>query len=112
MDFLIPSAHAAGAAPTAAPGGGGMQFIIMMVVLFGLMYFMMIRPQMKRQKELKKMISELAKGDEVITNGGMIGRIEVMDESFISLEVAPNVSVRVQRQAISAVLPKGTLKSS
>jgi preprotein translocase subunit YajC len=112
MDFLIPSAHAAGAAPAAAPGGGGLQFIIMMVVLFGLMYFMMIRPQMKRQKELKKMISELAKGDEVITNGGMVGRIDAMDESFISLEVASNVIVRIQRQAISAVLPKGTLKSS
>ncbi|WP_297922620.1 preprotein translocase subunit YajC [Metallibacterium sp.] len=111
MDFLIPSAHAAGTAP-AANGGGGLQFIIMMVVLFGLMYFMMIRPQMKRQKELKKMISELAKGDEVITNGGLVGRIDAMDESFISLEVAPNVTVRIQRQAISAVLPKGTLKSS
>ena len=111
MDFLIPSAHAAGAAP-AANGGGGLQFIIMMVVLFGLMYFMMIRPQMKRQKELKKMISELAKGDEVITNGGLVGRIDAMDESFISLEVATNVTVRIQRQAISAVLPKGTLKSS
>ncbi|MHB8311192.1 MAG: preprotein translocase subunit YajC [Metallibacterium sp.] len=111
MDFLIPSAHAAGAAPEAS-GGGGLQFIIMMVVLFGLMYFMMIRPQMKRQKELKKMISELAKGDEVITNGGLVGRIDAMDESFISLEVAPNVTVRIQRQAISAVLPKGTLKTS
>ena len=111
MDFLIPDAYAqtAGGAPAA---GGGLQFLILMAVLFGLMYFMMIRPQMKRQKELKKMISELAKGDEVITTGGLVGRIDAMDESFISLEVATNVTVRVQRQAISAVLPKGTLKSS
>ncbi len=111
MDFLIPNAYAqtAAAAPAA---GGGLQFLLMMAVLFGLMYFMMIRPQMKRQKELKKMISELAKGDEVLTNGGLAGRIDAMDDSFISLEVASGVKVRVQRQAISAVLPKGTLKAS
>ena len=110
MDFLIPNAYAqtAAAAPAA---GGGLQFLLMMAVLFGLMYFMMIRPQMKRQKELKKMISELAKGDEVLTNGGLAGRIDAMDDSFISLEVASGVKVRVQRQAISAVLPKGTLKA-
>ena len=111
MDFLIPNAyaHTTAAAPTS---GGGLQFLLMMAVLFGLMYFMMIRPQMKRQKELKKMISELAKGDEVLTNGGLAGRIDAMDDSFISLEVASGVKVRVQRQAISAVLPKGTLKAS
>ena len=110
MNFFIPDAYAqtAGAQPA---GGGGIEFLLMMAVLFGLMYFMMIRPQMKRQKELKKMISELAKGYEVITNGGLAGRIESMDDSFISLQVAPEVSVRVQRQAIAAVLPKGTLKS-
>ncbi len=111
MDFLIPNAYAqgTGAAPSA---GGGLQFLIMMAVLFGLMYFMMIRPQMKRQKELKKMVSELAKGDEVLTNGGMAGRIQALDENFISLEVASGVTVRVQRQAVAAVLPKGTLKAS
>ena len=111
MDFLIPNAYAqtAAAAPAA---GGGLQFLLMMAVLFGLMYFMMIRPQMKRQKELKKMISELTKGDEVLTNGGLAGRIDALDDSFISLEVASGVKVRVQRQAISAVLPKGTLKAS
>ena len=110
MDFLIPNAYAqtTAAAPTS---GGGLQFLLMMAVLFGLMYFMMIRPQMKRQKELKKMISELTKGDEVLTNGGLAGRIDAIDDSFISLEVASGVKVRVQRQAISAVLPKGTLKA-
>ncbi len=111
MDFLIPDAYAqtAGGAPAA---GGGLQFLILMAVLFGLMYFMMIRPQMKRQKELKKMIGELAKGDEVLTNGGLAGRIDALDDSFITLEIAANVKVRVQRQAISAVLPKGTLKNN
>lgn len=111
MDFLIPNAYAQGAGAP-APAGGGLSFLVIMAVMFGLMYFMMIRPQMKRQKELKKMISELAKGDEVLTNGGLAGRIDAMDESFISLEVASGVKVRVQRQAISAVLPKGTLKNS
>ena len=98
----------------AAPGAanGGLSMLIMMIVLFGLMYFMMIRPQMKRQKELKKMIGELAKGDEVLTNGGLAGRIDALDDSFITLEIATNVKVRVQRQAISAVLPKGTLKNN
>lgn len=111
MDFLIPNAYAQGAGG-AAPAGGGLSFLVIMAVMFGLMYFMMIRPQMKRQKELKKMISELAKGDEVLTNGGLAGRIDAMDESFVSLEVASGIKVRVQRQAISAVLPKGTLKNS
>ncbi|MEW9573269.1 preprotein translocase subunit YajC [Rhodanobacter sp. Si-c] len=99
-------------AQAAAPQGGGISMIIMMVVLFGLMYFMMIRPQMKRQKEHRAMVSALAKGDEVVTNGGLAGRVEEVGETFITIEIAPNVKVKLQKGAVSQVLPKGSLKSS
>jgi preprotein translocase subunit YajC len=99
-------------AQAAAPQGGGLSMILMMVVLFGLMYFMMIRPQMKRQKEHRSMVSALAKGDEVVTNGGLAGRVEEVGETFITIEIAPNVKVKLQKGAVSQVLPKGSLKSS
>ncbi|GGY24588.1 hypothetical protein GCM10008098_17750 [Rhodanobacter panaciterrae] len=110
MSFPI-SPVLAQAAPAAGAQGGGMQMIIMMVVLFGLMYFMMIRPQMKRQKEHRALISGLAKGDEVVTNGGIAGRVEEVGETFITVEIAANVKVKVQKGAVSQVLPKGSLKS-
>jgi preprotein translocase subunit YajC len=88
-----------------------MSMIIMMVVLFGLMYFMMIRPQMKRQKEHRALISALAKGDEVVTNGGLAGRVEEVGETFITVEIAANVKVKLQKGAVQQVLPKGSLKS-
>ncbi|HZX71468.1 MAG TPA: preprotein translocase subunit YajC [Rhodanobacter sp.] len=97
---------------TAAQSGGGMSMIIMMVVLFGLMYFMMIRPQMKRQKEHRTLIAALAKGDEVVTNGGIAGRVEEVGETFLTVEIAANVKVRVQKGAVQQVLPKGSLKSA
>jgi preprotein translocase subunit YajC len=84
----------------------------MMVVLFGLMYFMMIRPQMKRQKEHRALISALAKGDEVVTNGGLAGRVEEVGETFVTIEIAPNVKVKLQKGAVQQVLPKGSLKSA
>jgi preprotein translocase subunit YajC len=86
--------------------------IIMMVVLFGLMYFMMIRPQMKRQKEHRALIAGLAKGDEVVTNGGIAGRVEEVGETFITVEIAANVKVKLQKSAVQQVLPKGSLKSA
>ena len=92
--------------------GGGLPMLIMMIVLFGLMYFMMIRPQMKRQKEHRQMVSALAKGDEVVTNGGIAGRVDDVGETFITVEIAPNVKIKVQKGAVSQVLPKGSLKSS
>ena len=113
MDFLIASAHAQTAAPGAAPGPGpGMLNLVFILVMFGIVYLMMIRPQMKRAKEQRAMIAALAKGDEVLTNGGLLGRIEDIADQFVTLEVAPNVTVKLQKQAISAVLPKGTLKAS
>ena len=98
-------------AQAAAQQGGGMSMIIMMGVLFGLMYFMMIRPQMKRQKEHRALVAGLAKGDEVVTNGGIAGRVDEVGETFITVEIAANVKVKVQKGAVQQVLPKGSLKS-
>jgi preprotein translocase subunit YajC len=111
MGFLISDAHAQAAAPAGA-AGGGFSFIIMMVVLFALMYFMMIRPQMKRQKEHRALVAALAKGDEVITNGGIAGRIDEVGESFVTVEIADGVKIKIQKVAIAQVLPKGSLKSA
>ncbi|HVA56201.1 MAG TPA: preprotein translocase subunit YajC [Gammaproteobacteria bacterium] len=109
MNFFIQDAYAAGGP---APQGDS-QFItiIIFVVLIGFFWLFLIRPQQKRQKEHQKMLSAISKGDEVVTNGGVLGRIKDLDEQFITLEVAPGVDQRIQRQAISAVMPKGTLKN-
>ncbi|OOG61472.1 preprotein translocase subunit YajC [Rhodanobacter sp. B04] len=110
MSFPI-SPVIAQAAPAAGAQGGGLQMILMMVVLFGLMYFMMIRPQMKRQKEHRALVAGLSKGDEVVTNGGIAGRVDEVGETFITVEIAANVKVKVQKGAVQQVLPKGSLKS-
>jgi preprotein translocase subunit YajC len=112
MDFLISNAYAqAGGAP-AAPGIGGLlgSPIIFIVIMVAMMFFM-FRSQSKRQKELRNMIAALAKGDEVVTNGGMAGRVDDIGDTFMTLEIAPNVKIKVQKSAVSLVLPKGTLKS-
>ncbi|MEP6939039.1 MAG: preprotein translocase subunit YajC [Rudaea sp.] len=110
MDFLISSAYAQTAGAAQAPG------LLPNVLLFGglmvAMYFFMLRPQMKRAKEQRTMIEALGKGDEVISNGGIAGRITDIGETFITLEISSGVSVKLQKGAISMVLPKGTLKSA
>lgn len=111
MDFLISTAQAQ-TAPGAPAPGGGMSSIFMMVAMFAIFYFMLIRPQMKRAKEQRAMIAALAKGDEVATTTGMLGTVIEISESYVSVEIAPNVVVKLQKQAITAVLPKGTLKSA
>ena len=111
MDFLISSAYAQAAADPAAAPNPFVSFLPL-IILFGIFYFMLIRPQMKRAKEQRAMIGALAKGDEVLTNGGLLGRVEEIGEQFVVLEIADKVSVKMQKQAISAVLPKGTLKSA
>ncbi len=109
MDFLIPNAFAeAGAAPPDA----GFLNLIMLVVLFVVFYFLLIRPQTKRVKEHQQMVNSLAKGDEVVTNGGLLGKITSMGDNFVVIELAQNLEVKVQRQAISTVMPKGTMKST
>ena len=109
FEFLIPSAHAQAAG---APQGGGMGMLLFPIILIGVMYFLMIRPQMKRAKEHKSMLDKLAKGDEVITSGGIAGTVTDIGENFITVEVADNVRLRVQKAAVGNVLPKGTLKSA
>jgi preprotein translocase subunit YajC len=106
MDFLIASAHA----QAGAPAGNPYQPLIMMVIFIAIFYFLLIRPQMKRAKEHRAMVSQLAKGDEVITSGGIAGRIEDVGEAFITLEIANGVRIKVQKHAVGHVLPKGTLK--
>ncbi|MEW9897282.1 preprotein translocase subunit YajC [Chitinivorax sp. PXF-14] len=95
----------------AAPGGFDLLSFAPMVVIFVLFYFMLIRPQQKKMKDQQSMLSNLQKGDEVATNGGVVGKITKLNEQFITLEVANNVEITFQRGAVSAVLPKGTLKS-
>jgi preprotein translocase subunit YajC len=110
MDFFISSAFAQ-AAP-AQPAGGGLMSLLPMLAIFAIFYFMLIRPQMKRAKEQRAMIAALVKGDEVVTAAGMLGRIEEITDSYVTVEIAPNVQIKLQKQAITAVLPKGTLKSA
>ena len=98
----------------AAPGpaGGGFESIFLIVAMFAVLYFLMIRPQMKRAKEHKAMVDALQKGDEVVTAGGVLGRISKIGESYISVEIARDVEIQVQRGAVQTVLPKGTIKSA
>ena len=96
----------------AAPAGAGFGTLLFPIVLIAIMYFLMIRPQMKRQKEHKAMLEKSAKGDEVITAGGIAGVVTDIGESFVSVEVADGVRIRVQKASIGNVLPKGTLKSA
>ncbi|MGH8599315.1 MAG: preprotein translocase subunit YajC [Burkholderiales bacterium] len=85
--------------------------ILPIVLMFVILYFLMIRPQMKRAKEQKSMLEALQKGDEVVTNGGVVGRISRLNESYVTLEVASNVEIKVQRPSIQVMLPKGTIKN-
>ena len=110
LDFLIPTAHAQAAA--GQPQGGGFGMLLFPIILIAIMYFLMIRPQMKRAKEHKGMLDKLSKGDEVITSGGIAGTVTDIGDNFVTLEVADNVRVRVQKAAVGNVLPKGTLKSA
>lgn len=96
----------------AGPQGGGIESMLLIVVMFGVLYFLMIRPQMKRAKEHKAMIEALQKGDEVVSAGGILGRITKINESYVSLEVANGVEMQFQRSAVQVVLPKGTIKNN
>lgn len=107
MSFFIQDAFAqAGAPPQADP----LQSLLFFGVILVVFWFIAIRPQMKRQKEHREMVSALAKGDEAVTSGGIAGRIREVGENFVTMEVAKGVEVKVQKQFIQTVLPKGTLK--
>ena len=106
MNILETTVYAAGSQQGSPMGS------IIMLVIFGLIfYFMLIRPQSKRAKEHKSMVEALQKGDEVVTNGGIAGKISKVEDNFISLTIADNIDVTVQKHAVSQVLPKGSLKN-
>lgn len=109
MDFFISAAHAQAAAGGQPPSM--IPSVLMMVVFVGLFWFMAIRPQMKRQKEHRAMLAQIKPGDEVAFGGGLFGRVREFGEQIATIEIADGIAIKVQRGAISAVLPKGTLTS-
>jgi preprotein translocase subunit YajC len=107
--MFITNAYAQAAAPAESVGGSFTSFLPI-ILMFVVLYFLMIRPQMKRQKEQQAMMAALSKGDEVITAGGMLGKVTKVTEVYVTLEVAANTEVVVQKSAVTTLLPKGTLK--
>jgi len=107
FNFFISDALAAGAQPEQSFITG----MIPLFIIFILFWFLLIRPQTKRAKEHKQLVAALSKGDEVLVNGGLVGKITEVEESFVSMEIADNVVVKMQRSAITTIMPKGTLKA-
>ena len=107
MSLISPAYAQAGGAPQ----GSGIFELVMIVVMVAVFYFLLIRPQQKRAKEHQRLVSELAKGDEVITAGGILGRITKVDENYAVVEIADNMEIKLQKHSIQSTLPKGTLKS-
>jgi preprotein translocase subunit YajC len=110
MNSLIPDAMAQAAG--GAPAGGGMTPLIMMVVFVVIFYFLLIRPQQKKQKEHQAMLSKISAGDEVVTAGGILGRVIEVGDQFLTVEIADNVRIKVQRFQVTSLVPKGTLKGA
>lgn len=111
MSLLVSDAHAQSAG-AGGFGGGGMGQIIILVVFVGVFYFLLIRPQQKRLKDQQAMLARLASGDEVVTAGGILGRITEVSDTFVTLEIADSVRIKVQKAQITQLMPKGTLKSA
>ena len=107
MNFFISDAMAAG---EAAPQGGGLQLIFMIALFFGIMYFMIIRPQSKKAKEHATMLGALSKGDEIVTSGGILGKVVKLGDNFVELKVSDSSNIKIQRHAITSIMPKGTMK--
>jgi preprotein translocase subunit YajC len=105
LDFFISSAWAA-----PAQQEPGFASFLPLIILFAVFYFLLIRPQLKQAKQHKKLVSELSKGDEVSTSGGLLGKIKEVGDNFLLLEIAKDTEVKIQKNAVSAVFPKGTLK--
>ena len=107
MDFFISSAYAQD------PGtASSLASFLPLIVIFAVFYFMLIRPQMKRAKEHRNLVAQLSKGDEVVTNGGLLGKITDLSDAFVTVEIADNVQIKLQRQSVTTVMPKGTIKSA
>lgn len=111
MSLFISNAMAAASGAPQAGQPDSSFTLVMIAAIFVLFYFMLIRPQNKRAKEQREMINQLKKGDEVVTVGGLIGKVVALDEQFLKLTIAEGLDVRMQRNAVSSVLPKGTIKS-
>ncbi|HPW09134.1 MAG TPA: preprotein translocase subunit YajC [Burkholderiaceae bacterium] len=109
--MFISSAYAQ-TAPAAAGGDmlSSLSSMLPLVLMFVVLYFVMIRPQMKKQKEHRAMIDALAKGDEVVMGGGMLGKVSKMGDNYLGIEIATGVEIQIQRAAVVQVLPKGTIK--
>ncbi len=107
-NLFISNAYAEGAA---APQGGGILDFLPLFALIVVFYFLILRPQQKRAKEVKNMLEALQKGDEVATSGGVLGRVTKVGDTYIALEVAEGMTLNVQKSAVQTILPKGTLKS-
>jgi preprotein translocase subunit YajC len=110
MEWLIPSAYAQAAGGAAQPNA--FVQLLPLILIFVVFYFLLIRPQAKRAKEHKAMVSALAVGDEVVTAGGLLGRVTEAGEQYLTVEVAEGVHVKVQRHTVSSLLPKGTYKNA
>ena len=108
MDFFIASAYAQDAA---APAGGLLSFLPLIVIFIDF-YFLLIRPQTKRAKEHRQLVEKLAVGDEVVTNGGVLGKITHVGDSFVTVELAENVKIKLQKHAVASIVPKGTMKTA
>ncbi len=104
MNFLISDAWA----QAGGDAGGGLFSLLPLVVIFILFYFLLIRPQQKRAKQHKEMVTVLKKGEEIVTNGGLLGKVTDLDDNFITLEIASGLNAKVQRQSVAQVMPKGT----
>jgi len=107
MSFFISDAMAEGGAAAQDPGLMG---FLPLIVIFVIFYFLLIRPQVKRAKDHKKLIDSVNKGDEVVTSGGLVGKVEEVTENFVRLKIADNVVINVQRHAVASLLPKGSLE--
>jgi preprotein translocase subunit YajC len=110
MNSLIPDAMAQSAGAPSA--GGGLMPFVMMGVFVVIFYFLLIRPQQKKQKEHQAMLSKIGEGDEVVTAGGILGRVIAVGDQFLTLEIADNVRIKVQRFQVTSLVPKGTLKGA
>ncbi len=99
-------------AQTGAAGPGGIMSFLPLIILFAVFYFLLIRPQQKRQKEHKSMVEGLSKGDEIVTMGGLLGKITATDENFVTVQIASNTDVKIQRMSVQAMMPKGTVKGT
>ena len=112
MSFLISNAHAANGAAPAAGGSDPFTGLLFFVGMIAIFYFLLIRPQQKKAKEHRKMVEALAKHDEVITSGGILGKVTEISDQYLTVEIAQNVNVKIRRGDVTTVLPKGSIKAA